>query len=104
MKFTTPTRSYGDRCEMVERARAQHVESEVVRLEHARRRVRDARVDELVLHPGLDVDVDVRDVHRLQRRRRRRRRVLIRAILYERTSGWSSKASEAELKGVEDGD
>jgi hypothetical protein len=25
----------------------------------------------------------------------------LRVVLYERTSGWSSKASEAELKGVE---
>ena len=29
---------------------------------------------------------------------------LMRAVPYERTSGWSSKASEAELKGVEGGD
>jgi hypothetical protein len=28
----------------------------------------------------------------------------LRVVPYERVSGWSSKASEAELKGVEGGD
>jgi hypothetical protein len=29
---------------------------------------------------------------------------MTRAVLYERTSGWSSKASEVELKGIAGGD
>jgi hypothetical protein len=30
--------------------------------------------------------------------------MIMRAVLYERTSGWSSKASEVELKGIAGGD
>jgi len=41
------------------------------------------------------------DVRRFGRGRGRIDPTTLRAVPYERTSGWSSKASEAELKGVE---
>jgi hypothetical protein len=52
-----------------------------------------------------------RRYHRAKKKKKKRNRRprgggggFLRAIPYERTSGWSSKASEAELKGVEGGD
>jgi hypothetical protein len=52
--------------------------------------------------PAEDSDVNALDV--LRRVREERREDELGVVPYEATSGWISKASEAELKGVEDGD
>jgi hypothetical protein len=49
---------------------------------------------------------EVRELHEVLERAARQRAdaLRLRVVPYERMSGWSSKASEAELKGAEGGD